>query len=157
MQDDELLSEQDESGCYACHCGSKRRNDMHDRIYLINNRFDLFEFEIHGAEEMHALLADGRGLFLFGSHLGSFEVLRALGKLHPELQVAMVMHEANAKKINSILSAINPEAKHDIIGMGNVDSMLMVNERLEQGYLVALLADRTPAQEALLPDTGVPR
>jgi len=124
---------------------------IHDRIYLINRRFDLFEFEIHGADQLHALLADGRGLFLLGAHLGSFEVMRAISKLQPELRVAMVMHEANAQKINAMLAAINPETQQDIIGLGNIDSMLMVQERLDQGYLVGMLADRTPGDDALFP------
>jgi predicted LPLAT superfamily acyltransferase len=54
---------------------------IHDRIYLINRRFDLFEFEVHGAEQLHELLAEGHGLFLLGAHLGSFEVMRAISKL----------------------------------------------------------------------------
>ena len=124
---------------------------IHDRIYLVNRRFDLFEFEIHGTEQLHVLLAEGRGLFLLGAHLGSFEVMRAISKLHPELHVAMVMHEANAQKINAMLAAINPEAKQDIIGLGSIDSMLTVQQRLEQGYLVGMLADRTPGDDALFP------
>ena len=41
---------------------------IHDRTYLINCRFDQFEFEIHGEH----LLEQGNGLFLMGAHLGSF-------------------------------------------------------------------------------------
>lgn len=124
---------------------------IHDRIYLINRRFDLFEFEIHGDGQLHELLAEGKGLFLLGAHLGSFEVMRAISKLQPELRVAMVMHEANAQKINAMLAAINPEATQDIIGLGNIDSMLAVQQHLDQGYLVGMLADRTPADDALFP------
>ena len=29
---------------------------IHDRIYLLNDRFDLFEIEVHGAEALHAAL-----------------------------------------------------------------------------------------------------
>lgn len=124
---------------------------IHDRLYLLNRRFDLFEFDIRGADQLHAMLADGRGMFLLGAHLGSFEVMRAISKLQPALRVAMVMHEANAQKITAMLAAINPEAKQDIIGLGKVDSMLTVSERLDQGYLVGMLADRTPADDTLFP------
>jgi len=124
---------------------------IHDRLYLINRRFDLFEFDIHGADQLHALLADGRGMFLLGAHLGSFEVMRAISKLQPALHVAMVMHEANAQKITAMLAAINPEAKQDIIGLGKIDSMLTVSARLDQGYLVGMLADRTPGTIRCIP------
>jgi len=50
-----------------------------------------------------------------------------------------------------MLAAINPEAKQDIIGLGNVDSMLAVQQHLDRGYLVGMLADRTPADDALYP------
>ena len=124
---------------------------IHDRIYLINQRFKLFDFEIHGTEHLHRLLAEGRGLFLLGAHLGSFEVMRALSKLHPEMHVAMVMHEGNAQKINAMLTIINPAATQDIIGLGKVASMLTVRERLDNGYIVGMLADRAPSDDSMLP------
>jgi len=70
------------------------------------------------------MVADGKGLFLLGAHLGSFEVIRALGWKDTDLRIAMVMREENAQKINATLAAINPEATQHIIGLGHVDSML---------------------------------
>jgi len=124
---------------------------IHDRIYLVNRRFDLFDFEVHGEDTLQRLLAGGHGLFLIGAHLGSFEVIRAIGRQHTDLRVAMLMHEDNAKKINAMLAAINPEAVQDIIGLGHIDSMLKVQERLDEGCVVGMLADRTPGNDALYP------
>jgi len=123
---------------------------IHDRIYLINQRFDLFEFEVEGAKTIHAHLDTGQGLFLAGAHLGSFEVIRSLGK-DKDLRVAMFMHEENAKKINAMLTAINPNAGRDIIGLGNVESMLQVNQKLEEGYAIGILADRIFGDDAVYP------
>ena len=124
---------------------------IHDRVYLVNRRFDLFDFEVHGEDMLHRLLADGKGLFLMGAHLGSFEVIRAIGRKHTDLRVAMLMHEDNAQKINAMLAAINPEAVHDIIGLGHIDSMLKVRERLDAGGVVGMLVDRTPGNDTLYP------
>lgn len=124
---------------------------IHDRVYLVNRRFDMFDFEVHGEDALHRLLADGKGLFLIGAHLGSFEVIRAIGRKHPNLRVAMLMHENNAQKINAMLAAINPEAVQDIIGLGHIDSMLKVRERLDAGGVVGMLADRTPGNDTLYP------
>jgi len=124
---------------------------VHDRIYLVNRRFDLFEFDIHGEDKLRAVLSEGKGLFLLGAHLGSFEVIRALGRKTPGLRVAMLMHEPNARKINSMLAAINPEATQDIIGLGHVDSMLQVHARLARGETVGMLADRTLGDDILHP------
>ena len=124
---------------------------IHDRIYLVNRRFDMFDFEVHGEDTLRRLLAGGKGLFLMGAHLGSFEVIRAIGRKHTDLRVAMVMHEDNAQKINAMLAAINPEAVQDIIGLGHIDSMLKVRERLDEGGVVGMLADRTPGNDTLYP------
>ncbi len=124
---------------------------IHDRIYLINCRFDLFDFEIHGEDLLRQLLAEGKGLLMIGAHLGSFEAISAIGKKHTALRVAMLMHEANAQKINAVLSAINPQSVQDIIGLGNIDAMLKVRERLNDGCAVGMLADRTPGNDTLYP------
>jgi predicted LPLAT superfamily acyltransferase len=124
---------------------------VHDRVYLINRRFDMFDIEVHGEDTLRRLLAGGKGLFLMGAHLGSFEVVRAMGRKNADLRVAMVMHQDNARKINAMLAAINPEAVQDVVGLGQLDSMLQLRERLDQGCAVGMLADRTPGDDTLYP------
>lgn len=124
---------------------------VHDRIYLLNQRFDLFDLAVHGREVLDQTLAGGKGVFLMGAHLGSFEVIRALGCSGRDARVAIVMHEDNARNINAALAAINPRAAHHIIGLGRVDSMLKVWEHLEDGYAVGILADRTTGNDTLHP------
>jgi predicted LPLAT superfamily acyltransferase len=119
---------------------------IHDRIYLLNERFDLFDIRTHGVEDVEAALAGGHGAFLMGAHLGSFEVVRAIGRAQPHIRIAITMYEENARKINAILAAVNPAAHHDVIGLGKVDAMLKVRERLDAGALVGILADRTLRQ-----------
>jgi predicted LPLAT superfamily acyltransferase len=120
---------------------------VHDRVYLLNERFELFDVTIDGEAHIETLLAaappaSGRGVFLLGAHLGSFEALRALGRGRRGLPVAMVMYEENARRINAALAAINPAAVADVIALGTVDSMLRVRERLAAGALVGMLGDR---------------
>ena len=121
---------------------------IHDRIYFLNERFELFNIEIEGAELVDAALADGHGVLLFGAHLGSFEALRALGWLHTRHPVCMLMHEENARKINAVLAAINPRAVHDMLAIGRLDSMLQLRDRIEAGQMIGVLADRSPGLEA---------
>jgi predicted LPLAT superfamily acyltransferase len=116
---------------------------IHDRIYLLNERFDLFDLRLSGEKMVGATLAEGRGAFLIGAHLGSFEVVRAIGRTQPNLRVAVTMYEDNARRINAILASINPAAKQDVIGLGQVDSMLKVREYLDTGSMIGILADRT--------------
>jgi len=115
---------------------------IHDRVYLLNGRYDLFDIQIHGREVFDAAYASGQGLFLMGAHMGSFELMRAVGRQQPGLRVAMVMYEENARQINAALAAISPTAVQDIIPLGQIDSMLQVQARLDEGMVLGVLADR---------------
>jgi predicted LPLAT superfamily acyltransferase len=116
---------------------------IHDRVFLINARFDLFQLEVHGEDVIKDVLAAGRGAFLMGAHMGSFEVARAIGRRQPGLRVAMVMYEENARKLNAALAAINPAAVQEIIPLGQIDSMLRVQASLDEGMVLGVLGDRT--------------
>ncbi|HMK86275.1 MAG TPA: hypothetical protein VK437_09990 [Steroidobacteraceae bacterium] len=120
---------------------------IHDRVYLINDQYERFEITIEGEALMRAQLASGQGALLMGAHMGSFEVMRAIGKRRMGLEVSMAMYEQNARKIQTMLAAINPRARPDIIPLGQIDAMLHIAERLECGALVGMLGDRTPGDE----------
>ncbi len=131
---------------------------IHDRVYLLNDRHELFDIRTHGTEALHGLHAGNQGSLLFGAHLGSFEVLRSLARDQPRLKVAMAMYPANARQINDTLAAINPQAMQDIIALGKVDAILTIHSRLEEGAMVGILADRSsgPDQYLTLPFLGAP-
>jgi predicted LPLAT superfamily acyltransferase len=116
---------------------------IHDRIYFLKGRFDLFEIRMHGAE----LFEGAGGALLMGAHLGSFEAMRACGRALPGRRVAMAMYEVNARLLHDVLAAIEPSAVQDIVALGRVDSMLELGERLEAGQMVGVLADRTLGAE----------
>ena len=115
---------------------------IHDRVYLLHGRYDLFDIQVHGREVFDAAYAKGQGLFLMGAHMGSFELARAVGRQQPGLRVAMVMYEENARQINAALAAISPTSVQDIIPLGQLDSMLQVQARLDEGVVLGVLADR---------------
>lgn len=115
---------------------------IHDRIYLLNDRDDAFAIHWFGAESLHTQHASGQGLFLFGAHMGSFELMRTLARARPSSKVCMAMYADNARQINSALAAINPRAIQDIIPLGQLDAMLTVHHKLSEGAMVGVLADR---------------
>jgi predicted LPLAT superfamily acyltransferase len=126
---------------------------IHDRVYLINGQFDVFNITVEGEEMVRAQSARGRGALLLGAHMGSFEMIHSLSRRHSELQVAMAMYEENARKIGGILAAINPNLVPDIVSLGQIDAMLNIAERLEHGAYVGVLGDRTLGSEAVQPVT----
>jgi predicted LPLAT superfamily acyltransferase len=120
---------------------------IHDRVYLINQQYDMFDITLEGESLMQQQMDSGRGAMLMGAHMGSFEVMHSLGRQQRTLRIAMAMYEENARKINAILAAINPQAVPDIVPLGELDAMLNVAERLARGAFVGVLADRTLADE----------
>ena len=120
-----------------------------DRMFLLKERYDLFDLRPHGEEVMEQLRAAGRGCLLLGAHLGSFEVLRAMGT-DRQVSVALVMYEDNARMVGTVAKAINPALADNVIALGRFDSMLKVQERLQHSEWVGLLGDRALDEEGQL-------
>ena len=114
-----------------------------DRVYLLRDRYDLFTFAAEGGERVTAIAAEGRGAFLLGAHVGSFEALHAVGRTRAELRVAMVLYPDNARLIGEALAAVAPDAHPDIIALGRVDAMLQIRDWLDGGGFAGLLGDRS--------------
>lgn len=124
---------------------------IHDRLYLLNERFDLFDIRVQGREFLAGAIEQGGGVFLMGAHMGSFEVLHALSGQHPGVRAAMVMYGDNAQKINTTLGAINPAWQQDVIALGRIDSMLNVREQLDAGAFIGVLGDRSFGNDTTVP------
>lgn len=120
---------------------------VHDRIYVVNDQFAMFDIVLHNHDFVHEMRASGRGLMLMGAHMGSFEVLRSLGRHQPGLRVAMAMYKENAQKINQLLNAINPAAELDVVALGHVDSMLQLHALLDANTIVGMMGDRALGDE----------
>ena len=121
-----------------------------DRFYLIQGRYELFEISTEGEDFMRDLLARGKGAFLLGAHLGSFEITSALGRRHPGLRVAMAMYEPEANRVTAAFQTVSPTEAPEIIPLGHIAAMLRVRDCLDEGRFVGILADRSigdaPAQ-----------
>jgi predicted LPLAT superfamily acyltransferase len=120
---------------------------IHDRVYLMKDRLDLFDISVAGEGLVRNALEAGDGAFLMGSHVGSFDIIRTVGQRQPGLRVAMAMYEDNARKVNEMLAAINPAGKPEVIALGHMDAMLKIREHLDRGGFVGVLADRTLGNE----------
>ena len=120
-----------------------------DRLYLLKGRYELFAVTSEGEAEMRAAVARGSGAFLLGAHLGSFEIMSAVGRHQPGLRVAMAMYEDTGSKLSALARAGDP-APPEIIPLGHLDAMLRIRDCLDAGGFVGMLADRTigeaPAQ-----------
>jgi predicted LPLAT superfamily acyltransferase len=113
-----------------------------DRVFLLNEQSDAFDIRIHGEEVVREIERRGDGCILVGAHFGSFEVARAVGRRQRDLPISLLMYEENAQKIRAALAAINPRLATEVIGLGRLDSLITVAERLQRGHFIGVLADR---------------
>ncbi|MET0388830.1 MAG: hypothetical protein ABW321_22850 [Polyangiales bacterium] len=114
-----------------------------DRMFLLLGGRSRFVVNRNGNEHLEGLARDRRGAILIGAHLGSFEAMRA-GAAHERFPLNIVGHFENARMINALLERLDPEQSARVIHVGQdpVGFAMTVSERLENGEMVAILADR---------------
>jgi predicted LPLAT superfamily acyltransferase len=121
-----------------------------DRLYLVRGRFEMLEVSEEGEECMRDPVARGRGALLLGAHLGSFEMMSAVGLRRPGVRVAIAMYEDNANRVRALFGTGNPASTPEIIPLGRLEAMLRIRDCLSEGIFVGMLADRSlgdsPAQ-----------
>jgi predicted LPLAT superfamily acyltransferase len=113
-----------------------------DRIFLLKSEFDLFDVSVHQREVLHQLVDSGQGCILLGSHLGSFEVLRAIGVTQQEFPLKVLMDIAHNEKITTFLDSLNQQIASTVIVPDRPDTLLRVKESLDEGYVIGILGDR---------------
>jgi predicted LPLAT superfamily acyltransferase len=115
-----------------------------DRIFLLGERMRRFEVRVSGLEHLHRHLDAGRGMLLFGSHLGSFEVLRVLSLQRPQYTIRVVLDKSHNPALTQLLDALNPQIAATVIdaGQDGPGLMLEIQQAVQDGALVALLVDR---------------
>lgn len=128
-----------------------------ERVYLLAGHEDAFTIETEGLEEANAILRQGRGCVLLGSHHGSFEVLRGLAKQAP-VPVRPLMYRRNAGALTALLDRLAPGLRDQVIEIGQPGAMLAAKEAVERGEMVGVLADRSPGGErsVVVPFLGAP-
>lgn len=113
-----------------------------DRAFLLAGRFEQFDIRVHGADIIDEQVASGHGSILLSSHLGSFEVLRAVGVTRKRFPLKVLMNVDHNRGFTRFMNALNPEIADTIIPIQGPNTVLVVREKLDQGFMVGVLGDR---------------
>ena len=113
-----------------------------DRVYLLRGEFERFRVTVHGKELLQRQIETGKGSILLGSHLGSFEVLRALGVMQRGFPLKVLMDTVHNQNISRFFDALNPKIAGTVIAPDRPDTLIRVKESLDNGYFVGMLGDR---------------
>lgn len=131
-----------------------------DRLFLLRGDTGAFDIRATGLDPVHRLMDMGRGVLLFGSHLGSFEVLRVVSRQRPNAKLRVVLDRAHSAAIMRVFDALNPEIAANVIDAGQDGPAIMfeIQQAMAEGALVALLVDRVqPGEDAVqVPFLGAP-
>jgi predicted LPLAT superfamily acyltransferase len=126
-----------------------------DRAFLLAERFKRFDIRVFGLDDLRSAWARQQGVLVFGSHLGSFDALRVLAQLRPDVKVRVVIDIEQNPALSRVLNALNPELARSIINprRDGMTTALAIKEALDEKALVTLLVDRArPGNEVLLCD-----
>ena len=116
-----------------------------DALFFLRGRTKYFRVSRNGHYHLEKLKDEGRGAILLGGHLGSFYAMR-MQSAREALPLHPVVYTKNARRWNEVLEELDPDSKVSLIEIGDggqIDFMLSIREKLEQGALVAILGDRT--------------
>lgn len=116
---------------------------IQDRIFFLTGNYGRYEINVHGAELFADLKERGQGAVLLGSHLGSFEVLRALGINDHDLPIKVLMYPNNSRRFIAVQNSLNARLAGTIIPIGTPESMLQVKEHVDHGGMIGILGDRS--------------
>lgn len=115
-----------------------------DALYLVRGKTRYFRVTRNGYHHLAELRASGRGAILLGAHMGSFYAMRMQGE-QESLSIYPVVYLKNARRINEALEALDPGTNARLIEMEDgIDFVLKIRQKIEEGGLVAILADRVP-------------
>lgn len=126
-----------------------------DRVFLLSGQLDRFDIRVQGLDALRGYLDSGRGVLLFGSHLGSFEVLRVLSRQRPETPLRVLLDRAHSATVTQVLDALAPDIAATVIDAGRpgTEIMLQIQQAAAQGAMIALLVDRVQPDQ---PQVRVP-
>src|SRR5690606_15690242 len=116
-----------------------------DRVFLLGGQLDRFAITVEGLPGLHAQLDQGRGVLLFGSHLGSFEVLRVIARQGTYCRHREVLDMGHNPAMTQLLVALSPGVAAGVFdaGQDGPPLMLAIKQAADEGALIALLVDRT--------------
>lgn len=118
-----------------------------DRVFFVQHRFDPFDIEVEGADDLMDAGKAGRGVILLGAHFGSFDAMRAVADIAGIRDLKVLMYEANTSTVAKALDAVNPAFRDQIIQLGPPESLIRVNDALHDGAMVGILGDRVTRGE----------
>lgn len=124
-------------------------NALIDKLSAWSGSLTLNDVDYIGRDAVIDHIDQKQGVLLLGSHLGNLEVCRVIAKLRNKVTVNVLVHTKHTEKFNSLLSQYSGNERLKLIQVTDINAAtaMLLQEKLEQGELVVIAADRTPVTE----------
>lgn len=104
-------------------------------------------------KSLQSQLEQGKGALFIGSHLGNIELLRSLSSFGEngiirKISVTAIMELKSTEQFNRTLKEVNPNVDFQVIDPEKigVNTIIELQEQIENGGLVVITGDRTSAR-----------
>lgn len=113
-----------------------------DRVFFLAGQQERFDVKLHNTEVLLSRIRAGQGCMLLGSHLGSFEAMRALAISQQRFPLKILMYRNQNRLLTELLDLLNCDVANSVIPLGGPETLFKVQEALQEGALVGVLGDR---------------
>ena len=123
-----------------------------DKLAVWMGHIKLSDVTLHNSQHIEALLQQKQGAVLLISHLGNFEICRALNKRHTNMKLTVLVHTKHAQKFNELLHQYDEVDNTNLellqVTDINAATAMQLSERIEQGGFIAIAGDRIAVDNA---------
>lgn len=118
-----------------------------DRIFLLAEKLEGIDIDVHRPEAVRALVAKNPGCLLFVAHFGSAEALRVIAVNKRHLPLSILLDRQHGRMLTELLEQVNPGLASSVIDASErgPNLVLKLKEALEAGRMVGIMADRALA------------
>ncbi len=123
-----------------------------DRLYFLADRWQFFDIRVHAEADFSTSISTSKGCLLLMSHVGSFDVVRAVGRSKRGLRAKVLMDRNYAQKVMGLINELNPELAEDIVDVEQPPATLMLclQNILANGEVLGVMADRVHKSDRTL-------
>jgi len=121
-----------------------------DRVFFVTEQFEYFDIRLHNLDIMDDMIEKHGKCIMLGSHLGSFEVLRALVVKNRHVALKILMQRGHNEMVTSVLDSLNVDIANTVINLGEEDTVFNIQEAVDNGFSIGMLGDRCIGNERLV-------